>query len=181
MDQLINFKRELTSDLRLQGSMMAPHVNPDADEFAIVTVGKGKMQITYPNGTSAFDAEVSEGNVIFFPKFFAFCQIASRTGPFEFVGFTTSSHRNHPQFLAGASSVYHTLRGPEMARAFDMAEDDLGRFLDAQSEAIILPSAEIAPPYKEEEKGRQEEEKRERRDREAIRSLEGNIMGMGFD
>lgn len=145
---------------QIQGSMMAPHVNPTAAEYGIVLRGTGTIQIVYPNGTSAMNAEVTEGDVFWIPRYFPFCQIASRTGPFEFFGFTTSSRKNRPQFLAGASSIFHTLRNMEMATAFDITEDDMERLLGAQYEAIILPSAEIAPPHKEEEKKRRKEEER---------------------
>lgn len=164
--------------------MMAPHVNPTATEYGVVLKGIGTIQIVYPNGTSAMVAEVREGDVFRIPRYFPFCQIASRTGPFEFFGFTTSSRKNRPQFLAGASSIFHTLRSPEMATAFDITEEDLDRLLEAQYEAIILPSAEIAPPHKEGEKRRKREEGRRERERErgeeaeriveeAIRSFEG--------
>ncbi|XP_038901798.1 vicilin-like seed storage protein At2g28490 [Benincasa hispida] len=172
------------------GSMMAPHVNPTAAEYGIVLRGTGTIQIVYPNGTSAMNAEVTEGDVFWIPRYFPFCQIASRTGPFEFFGFTTSSRKNRPQFLAGASSIFHTLRSLEMATAFDITEEDLERLLGAQYEAIILPSAEIAPPHKEEEKRRRKEEERRERERErepeterrvdeAIRSFERNMV-MGY-
>ncbi|KAJ7982099.1 Vicilin-like seed storage protein [Quillaja saponaria] len=133
------------------GSMMAPHVNPRATEYGIVLRGSGRIQIVSPNGTSAMNTELKEGDVFFVPKYFPFCQIASRTGPLEFFGFTTSARKNRPQFLVGASSVLQTMRGPELAAAFDVDEDELWSLIDAQREAIILPTADAAPPYKEEE------------------------------
>ncbi|XP_023511963.1 vicilin-like seed storage protein At2g28490 [Cucurbita pepo subsp. pepo] len=154
------------------GSMMAPHINPTAAEYGIVLRGTGTIQIVYPNGTSAMDTEVTEGDVFWVPRYFPFCQIASRTGPFEFFGFTTSSRRNRPQFLAGANSVFHTLRSPAVASAFDITEDDLDRLLSLQHEVVILPSAEIAPPHKEEEKRRRREEGRRERERESERERE---------
>ncbi|ONK62551.1 uncharacterized protein A4U43_C07F5270 [Asparagus officinalis] len=87
------------------GSMLAPHVNPRATEYGIVLGGTGTIQVVYPNGSSAMKAEVNEGDVFWIPRFFPFCQIASRGGPFEFFGFTTSAKNNHPQLLAGARSV----------------------------------------------------------------------------
>ncbi|KAG7010615.1 Vicilin-like seed storage protein, partial [Cucurbita argyrosperma subsp. argyrosperma] len=134
--------------------------------------GTGTIQIVYPNGTSAMDTEVTEGDVFWVPRYFPFCQIASRTGPFEFFGFTTSSRKNRPQFLAGANSIFHTLRSPAVATAFDITEDDLDRLLSAQYEVVILPSAEIAPPHKEEEKRRRREEGRREREREGERERE---------
>ncbi|GAB4842953.1 hypothetical protein Ancab_012931 [Ancistrocladus abbreviatus] len=70
------------------GTMMAPHLNPTATEYGIVLTGSGTIQIVYPNGTSALKAKVKEGDVFWVPRYFPFCQIASRSGPFEFFGFT---------------------------------------------------------------------------------------------
>ncbi|KAB1227013.1 Vicilin-like antimicrobial peptides 2-2 [Morella rubra] len=138
------------------GSMMAPHVNPTATEYGIVLSGSGSIRIVFPNGTTALNAEIAEGDVFWVPRYFPFCQIASRTGPLEFFGFTTSARRNRPQFLAGASSVLRTMLGPELAAGFGVDEETLRRVLDAQREAVILPSPEAAPP----------DEKMKRRERE---------------
>ncbi|EEF36024.1 nutrient reservoir, putative [Ricinus communis] len=115
------------------GSMMAPHMNPTATEYGIVLRGSGVIEIVYPNGTQAMKAKVAEG-------------------PFEFFGFTTSARKNRPQFLAGASSVLTTLRGPELAAAFGMSKERVESFINAQREAVILPSASAAPPDEMEKK-----------------------------
>ncbi|KAG6432829.1 hypothetical protein SASPL_104416 [Salvia splendens] len=128
------------------GSMMAPHINPMATEYGVVLEGSGTIQIVYPNGSLAMNAKVNEGDVFWVPRFFPFCQIASRTGPFEFFGFTTSAHNNWPQFLVGANSLLHALRGPEFAAGFGMTEDRLDYIIDAQRESTILPTATVAPP-----------------------------------
>lgn len=128
------------------GSMLAPHLNPTATEYGIVLSGRGSIQVVYPNGSSAMTARVSEGDVFWIPKYFPFCQIASRAGPFEFFGFTTSAHRNRPQFLVGASSILNTMRGPELATAFGLTEERFDEIVGAQREAIILPSPAAAPP-----------------------------------
>lgn len=120
--------------------MMAPHVNPTATEYGIVLHGSGTIQIGYPNGTAAMNADVEEGDVFWIPRYFPFCQISSRSGTLEFFGFTTSSRKNRPQFLVGKSSVLQTLRGPELAASFGMSDKKMGKFLDAQREAVILPS-----------------------------------------
>lgn len=156
--------------------MMAPHVNPTATEYGIVLRGSGRIQIVYPNGTSALNAKVREGDVFWVPRYFAFCQIASRTGPFEFFGFTTSAHKNRPQFLVGANSLLRTLPHPELAAAFGVSESRIRNFTEAQREAVILPTAAAAPPdmkkkmMTEFDKG----------PRVMIRSF-GNDMIMGFN
>ncbi|TYI19032.1 hypothetical protein ES332_A07G135800v1 [Gossypium tomentosum] len=159
------------------GSMMAPHVNPRATEYGIVLRGTGRIQIVYPNGTLAMDARVREGDVFWVPRYFAFCQIASRSSPFEFFGFTTTSDKNRPQFLVGANSLLHPFNTPELAAAFGVTEERMRRFINAQKEAVILPSASAAPPD-EDLKGR--EEKSEDEGPKVIRNF-GDQMIMGFD
>ncbi|XP_058184064.1 vicilin-like seed storage protein At2g28490 [Rhododendron vialii] len=123
------------------GSMMAPHLNPTATEYGIVLRGSGTIQIVFPNGTLAMNAQVNEGDVFWIPRYFPFCQIASRSGRFEFFGFTTSARRNRPQFLAGSNSVLQSMRGPAFAAAFGVSEERLKRIVNAQSESTILPPA----------------------------------------
>ncbi|KAJ0978395.1 hypothetical protein J5N97_013869 [Dioscorea zingiberensis] len=128
------------------GSMLAPHVNPRATEFGVVLEGSGRVQVVFPNGTTAMNVKVSEGDVFWVPRYFPFCHIASRGGPMEFFGFTTSARRNRPQFLAGARSLLRTMLGPELAAGFGVNENRLKRMLEAQKESLFLP----AWPSKEE-------------------------------
>ncbi|KFK32293.1 hypothetical protein AALP_AA6G223800 [Arabis alpina] len=129
------------------GSMMAPHMNPTATEYGIVLAGSGEIQIVFPNGTSAMNMRVSVGDVFWIPRYFAFCQIASRTAPFEFVGFTTSAYKNRPQFLVGSNSLLRTLNLTSLAMAFGVDEVKMRRLIEAQQEAVILPTAAVAPPH----------------------------------
>lgn len=129
-----------------QGSMLAPHVNPISDEYTIVLSGYGELHIGYPNGSKAMKTKIKQGDVFVVPRYFPFCQVASRDGPLEFFGFSTSARKNKPQFLAGAASLLRTLMGPELSAAFGVSEDTLRRAVDAQHEAVILPSAWAAPP-----------------------------------
>ncbi|KAI4383810.1 hypothetical protein MLD38_009608 [Melastoma candidum] len=131
------------------GSMMAPHVNPTATEYGIVLQGSGTIQIGYPNGSAAMNADVKEGDVFWIPRYFPFCQISSQSGTLEFFGFTTSSRKNRPQFLVGKSSVLQTLRGPELAASFGMSDEKMEKFLDAQREAVILPSPYVQKQRRE--------------------------------
>ncbi|KAL3850761.1 hypothetical protein ACJIZ3_012643 [Penstemon smallii] len=148
------------------GSMMAPHINPRATEYGIVLEGAGTIQIVYPNGSLAMNAKVTEGDVFWIPRYFPFCQIASRTGSFEFFGFTTSARYNRPQFLVGSGSLLQSMIGPEFAAAFGISEERLREIVNAQRESTILPSAAVAPP----------EDKKAK----VIRSF-GSDMVMGFD
>lgn len=149
------------------GSMMAPHVNPTATEYGVVLKGEGTIQVVFPNGTLAMEVEVVEGDAFWVPRYFPFCQIASSSGPMEFFGFTTSARKNRPQFLAGASSLLKSMKGPVLAAALGTTEEKLNRIIDAQKHSVILPPvAPSAPPKEKEEKGggaplKEEEERRE--------------------
>ncbi|XP_047330167.1 vicilin-like seed storage protein At2g28490 [Impatiens glandulifera] len=130
------------------GSMMAPHINPMATECGIVLSGSGAVEIVYPNGTQAMKANVGEGDVFCVPRYFPFCQIASTTGPFEFFGFTTSAHKNRPQFLVGAGSILRTMSGPQLAAGFGLTEERFREISEAQLQSTIFPSAAAAPADK---------------------------------
>ena len=78
--------------------------------------------------------------MFFIPRYFAFCQIASKNEPLEFFGFTTSAQKNRPQFLVGATSLMRTMVGPELAAAFGVSEETMRRMARAQHEAVILPT-----------------------------------------
>ncbi|KAK6163284.1 hypothetical protein DH2020_000148 [Rehmannia glutinosa] len=155
------------------GSMMAPHMNPRATEYGIVLRGSGTIQIVYPNGSLAMKAKVKAGDVFWIPRYFPFCQTASENGPFEFFGFTTSARDNKPQFLVGANSLLHALRGPEFEAAFEMSKERLNEIIDAQRESVILPpSAAVARPVEVVDEGYKVAE--------MIRSF-GNEVVMQFD
>lgn len=165
---------------------MAPHINPTATEYGIVLRGSGSIQIVYPNGTLAMNAVVNEGDVFWVPRYFPFCQIASRTGPFEFFGFTTTGRKNMPQFLVGQNSILQSMRGPQFAAAFGVSEERLRRILDSQREAVILPSASIAPsepmdPRGEEEEGERGEKGKEKKKMKDVMKMPEVIKSLGDD
>lgn len=132
--------------------MLAPHVNPRATEYGVVLGGEGTVQVV------AMSEVVRPGDVFWIPRYFPFCQVAARAGPFEFFGFTTSARRNRPQFLVGASSVLRTMLGPEIAAAFGAREKEFSKLVRAQREALIMPSS---PGKEEEEHGKKGREKEE--------------------
>ncbi|KAF8728603.1 hypothetical protein HU200_017868 [Digitaria exilis] len=143
----------------LQGSMLAPHVNPRATEYGVVLGGEGKVEVVFPNGSLAMSAVVRAGDVFWVPRYFPFCQVAATGGAFEFFGFTTSARSNRPQFLVGATSVLRTMLGPEVAAAFGAREEDFRKLVRAQEQALILPSfPEKGKREKRGKKGRGEEE-----------------------
>ncbi|KAL6902190.1 hypothetical protein ACP4OV_005066 [Aristida adscensionis] len=145
------------------GSMLAPHVNPRATEYGVVLGGEGMVQVVFPNGSLAMSAVLRAGDVFWIPRYFPFCQVASRGGPFEFFGFTTSARRNRPQFLAGATSVLRAMLGPELAAGLGVPEKDLRELLRAQEHSVIVPS------FPASEKGRRRKEHGEKgREREPL-------------
>ena len=140
--------------------MLAPPVNLRATENGVILGGASTIQVVYPIGTSAMKAEVTEGDVFWI---FPFRQIASRGGPLEFLGFTTSARTNHPQFLVGASSVLRAMMGPELAAGMGVNEDLLRRLVMAQNESMILATWPV--PWEKEREGTREEREREERSR----------------
>lgn len=135
------------------GAMMAPHFNPEAREYGIVTRGEGRIQIAFPNGTSAMDVSVGVGDVFWVPRYYPVCQIAARSGPMEFFGFTTSARKNRPQFLAGRNSVFNIMESRSLATAFSLSEKRLRGILQSQKESVILPPltrSPTAPPREKE-------------------------------
>lgn len=160
--------------------MMAPHINPTAIEYGIVLRGSGTVQIVFPNGTLAMNTKVSEGNVFWVPRYFPFCQISSRTGPLEFFGFTTSSKKNMPQFLVGRNSLLQTMFGRELVASFGVKEEVFKKFIYAQNETTILPTASVAPPDDDTNRAILKKEKREKMVPEVAKKF-GNDMLMGFE
>ncbi|KAH7282750.1 hypothetical protein KP509_35G046100 [Ceratopteris richardii] len=121
------------------GALLAPHWNPRATEIAFVTKGEGEIHIVYPNGTTAATESVQKGDVFYVPQNFPVCQIASRNGPFEFVGFSTSSKPSRPQFLAGRNSVLNGLDIDLVASSYNIPAEHMEDFLGRQNESVILP------------------------------------------
>ena len=132
--------------------MLAPHVNPRATEYGVVLGGEGTIQVVFPNGSLAMSEVVRPGDVFWIPRYFPFCQVASRGGPFEFFGFTSSARRNRPQFLVGASSVLRTMLGPEIAAGFGVREKEFSKLVRAQRDALIMPSFPASGKEEEEKK-----------------------------
>ncbi|KAK4780185.1 hypothetical protein SAY87_016291 [Trapa incisa] len=163
------------------GSMMAPHVNPTATEYGIVLRGSGTVQIAYPNGSSAMKAKVREGDVFWVPRYFPFCQTSSQNGPFEFFGFTTSAKKNRPQFLAGQNSLLHVLSGPELAASLGITDERMRSFLDAQREAVILPSSSLAPPKEMQQEKEKEKRRLESRGVGKVAASIANEMVVGLE
>ncbi|KAF3787840.1 Vicilin-like seed storage protein [Nymphaea thermarum] len=149
-----------------KGSMMGPHWNPKATEIAIVTYGEGMVQIVAPNETDRCGVrrfKVSEGDVFATSRYEPMAQMSYDNDSLVFMGFSTKSKRNHPQFLAGSSSVLQTLGEGVVSLSLNANRSDVRQLLSSQADAIIL-----ACPYcaVEEEKLMKEEEERQRETKE---------------
>ncbi|GBG83924.1 hypothetical protein CBR_g37795 [Chara braunii] len=123
----------------IKGAMLLPHWNPHGTEIAMVTAGRGMVQVTFPNGTLAMKKNVQEGDIFVVPRFHPMVQVAAQDECFHFVGFTTTSQQIHPYFLAGSSSVLHDVDARLLAAAFGISESKASRLEDAQQDAIIIP------------------------------------------
>ncbi|KAH9311441.1 hypothetical protein KI387_026476 [Taxus chinensis] len=152
------------------GAMMAHHYNPRGSEYGIITRGEGRIQIAFPNGTSGMDMDVKVGDVFWVPQYYPVCQIAARSGPLEFFGFTTSARGNRPQFLTGKNSVFNIMGSRNLATAFNISEKRVRDILGAQTEAVILPPLN---PKKEQEEEEETETGTERQKKETERERKG--------
>ncbi|KAG6767966.1 hypothetical protein POTOM_026858 [Populus tomentosa] len=168
-----------------KGSMMGPHWNPMATEIAIVLHGRGMVRVICHSTANESECKnmrfkVKEGDVFAVPRFHPMAQISFNNDSFVFMGFSTSTKRNHPQFLTGKSSILQILDRGILAVSFNVTNTTMDQLLNAQEEALILDCTSCAEieenKMKEEiEKEKQEEEarkKEEERKREEARKKE---------
>ncbi|KAI3901909.1 hypothetical protein MKW98_027206 [Papaver atlanticum] len=153
-----------------KGSMMGPHWNPRASEIAIVTHGQGMITVVCPgnangSGCKNMRFKVKEGDVFTVPRFHPMAQMAYNNDSLVFMGFNTNARENHPQFLAGKSSVFRTLNKDILAMSFNVPNTTMEQLLGSQVESIILECLSCA---EEEEDRMREEEQRERREEEEM-------------
>ncbi|KAL9378488.1 hypothetical protein Peur_029823 [Populus x canadensis] len=160
-----------------KGSMMGPHWNPMATEIAIVLHGRGMVRVICHSTANESECKnmrfkVKEGDVFAVPRFHPMAQISFNNDSFVFMGFSTSTKRNHPQFLTGKSSILQILDRGILAVSFNVTNTTMDQLLNAQEEALILDCTSCAEieenKMKEEfEKEKQEEEARKREEQEA--------------
>ncbi|KAL3583602.1 hypothetical protein D5086_014663 [Populus alba] len=165
-----------------KGSMMGPHWNPMATEIAIVLHGRGMVRVICHSTANESECKnmrfkVKEGDVFAVPRFHPMAQISFNNDSFVFMGFSTSTKRNHPQFLTGKSSILQILDRGILAVSFNVTNTTMDQLLNAQEEALILDCTSCAEieenKMKEEnEKEKQEEEARKREEEEARRKEE---------
>ncbi|KAK4393644.1 Vicilin-like seed storage protein [Sesamum angolense] len=157
------------------GSMMGPHWNPRAAEIAVVLRGRGMVRvvcssISNETGCGNMRFEVEEGDVFVVPRFHPMAQMSFNNETLVFMGFSTSTKKNHPQFLAGQASVLRTLDKDVLAMSFNVMNATLDQLLAQQHDSVILgciSCAEEELRIMEEEIERERQEAREREEEEA--------------
>ncbi|KAK9231096.1 hypothetical protein WN943_021328 [Citrus x changshan-huyou] len=152
-----------------KGSMMGPHWNPMATEIAIVLHGQGMVRVVCPSTGKQSDCKnmrfkVEEGDAFAVPRFHPMAQMSFNNDSFVFVGFSTSTRTNYPQFLAGKRSVLQELDKQILSVSFNVSNTTINQLLAQQEEYIILDCTSCA---EEEESIMQEEIRREREEEEA--------------
>ncbi|KAL9251361.1 Vicilin-like seed storage protein-like protein [Drosera capensis] len=171
-----------------RGVMMGPHWNPMATEISVVLQGQGMVRVVCPSTLTDQECNssrlrVKEGDVFTVPRFHAMTQISFNNESFVFMGFSTSTARNHPQFLAGKASVLRVLDKHVMEAAFNVANTTLDQIIATQAESVILDCISCAEEEemlleqeieREREVGRarEEEEARRRQEEEERRARE---------
>ncbi|KAL5754711.1 hypothetical protein ACOSP7_022931 [Xanthoceras sorbifolium] len=147
-----------------KGSMMGPHWNPMASEIAIVLHGQGMVRVVCPSTADQSDCKdmrfrVEEGDVFVVPRFHPMAQMSFNNDSFVFMGFSTATHRNHPQFLAGKNSVLHALNKQILALSFNVTKVTIDELLTPQRESVILDCTSCA---EEEERAMEEQIQKEK-------------------
>ncbi|KAH7851891.1 hypothetical protein Vadar_017951 [Vaccinium darrowii] len=154
-----------------KGSMMGPHWNPMGSEISIVTQGRGIVRVVCSSSVSESECKntrfrVEEGDVFVVPRFHPMAQMAFNNDSLVFVGFSTTTKKNHPQFLVGKASVLQTLDKEVLAVSFNVTNTTTSQLLTAQGESIILECTSCAEEEEREMEEEIEEEKEEARRRE---------------
>ncbi|KAK6924325.1 Cupin 1 [Dillenia turbinata] len=170
-----------------KGAMMGPHWNPTATEISMALKGQGMVQVVCPSTANISDCQnkkfrVEEGDIFAVPRLHPMAQIAFNNDSFAFLGFSTTSKKNYPQFLAGQASVLHALDKNVLAAAFNASNATIDQLLSPQAESIILECTSCAEKLEKimeeeierekeeaEEKKREEEEAKRRKEKEEAR------------
>ncbi|KAL2498450.1 RmlC-like cupins superfamily protein [Abeliophyllum distichum] len=162
------------------GSMMGPHWNPRATEIAVVLHGQGMIRVVCSSISNETDCrntrlKVEEGDVFAVPRFHPMAQMAFNNDTFVFMGFSTSTKKNHPQFLAGKASVLQTLDKGVLAVSFNIENTTLDRLFAPQRDSVILGCTSCAEEelrMMEEEMEKEKEAERKREEEEARKKAE---------
>ncbi|KAL3739620.1 hypothetical protein ACJRO7_020953 [Eucalyptus globulus] len=141
---------------------------------AIVLQGQGMIRVVCSSTAKESECnntrfKVSEGDVLVVPRFHPMAQMSFNNESLVFMGFSTSTKRNYPQFLAGKSSILRALDREILAAAFNVTSTTIHHILAPQTDSIILHIFNIldcTSCAEEEERIMEEEIEKERREEE---------------
>ncbi|XP_073119912.1 vicilin-like seed storage protein At4g36700 [Henckelia pumila] len=175
-----------------EGSMMSPHWNPMATEITIALHGQGMIRVVCSSLNDDAECQnmrfkVEEGDVFSVPRFHSVAQMAFNNSTFVLVGFSTSTKKNHPQFLAGKASILRVLDRDVLAASFNSTKETIDQFVASENDSVILKCTSCAEEEywkmgeggerereqeQEEEQEEEEERQREKREQEEERERE---------
>lgn len=123
------------------GAVVAPNWSPNAHAIGIVTRGKGRIQATTPDGESALDMDLKEGDLFLIPRFYPTVKLAEEDNHLEYLLITTVSNPTQ-SFLAGMGSVFAALP-TDVRRAALAIDKELEEKIceRRRGDAVILPPA----------------------------------------
>ncbi|GKU94573.1 hypothetical protein SLEP1_g8044 [Rubroshorea leprosula] len=167
-----------------KGSMMGPHWNPSATEIAVVLQGEGMVRMVCSSRGKQSKCKnmsfrVKEGDVFAVSRFHPMAQMSFNNDSLIFMGFSTTTKKNYPQFIAGKRSVLQVMDKRILALCFNVTNTTLDQIVSQQQDSLILDCTSCAEEEasimeeeirreekKEEEKARREEEERQQREKE---------------
>ncbi|KAI9165964.1 hypothetical protein LWI28_023794 [Acer negundo] len=163
-----------------KGSMMGPHWNPMANEIAVVLQGQGMVRVVCPStalkaNCKDLNFRVEEGDVFAVPRFHPMAQMSFNNDSFVFMGFSTTTEKNYPQFLAGKNSILHALNKQILALSFNVTKTTIDQLLSPQRDSVILECtscAEEAESAMEEDIEKEKEKEKERKEEEEAKKRE---------
>ncbi|KAL9245977.1 hypothetical protein vseg_019567 [Gypsophila vaccaria] len=159
-----------------KGSMMGPHWNPSATEVVVVLDGEGVVQVVCPSKLTNkhcknIRVQVEEGDVFTVPRFHPTAQMAFNNGSFVFLGISTTSKKNQPQFLAGKDSVLQSLDESILGVSLNVSNTTAGQLLATRRVQPMLMDCtscaeDLEVSIEEEQRGKWPKKEEERREEE---------------
>ncbi|XP_074278837.1 vicilin-like seed storage protein At4g36700 [Silene latifolia] len=142
------------------GSMVGPHWNPYANEVSVVLEGEGMVQVVCASSLTNKDCKntrvrVEEGDVFTVPRFHPVAQMSFNSDSLVFMGFSSISKKDKPQFLVGKASFLQKLDKGILGVAFNVSNTTIGQLISVRKKSILQDCTSCA----EEQEGISEEEK----------------------
>ncbi|KAK9061988.1 hypothetical protein SSX86_019172 [Deinandra increscens subsp. villosa] len=132
-----------------KGSMMAPHLNPTADEVAVVLNGQGVIQVVCPGIAGETECKnsrlmVEEGDVFVVPRYHPMAQISFNNDSFVFMGFMRTLKNESPQYLAGKLSIFQRLDRKVLEKSFNVRNTTIDWVLSNEKKETIYECVSCA-------------------------------------